>query len=266
MPHSRRSSSCAIVTTRSIAWSWLGAVSGGLVGVSSFTDYGLTPARPRLLPGADRAAMGRARLAAGPWAMGSADVRASGYVIFLCRASRRAPGRPRGSRHCGAATDTAIGYGRAVSRIGHDGVNERDSRNTRFPTKLDVCWSRLRLRHLLASCERRLGRAGDRLRTSIELIVEVEIERPPPEVWSVLSDAERLPEWFAEFEEARQESAGPSGLGTVVRYTLQDRAPLGYFRDRRMGSTTQAGLGRPAAALGRRRGTAARLPRARRGW
>ena len=34
---------------------------------------------------------GRARLAAGPWAMGSADVRASGYVIFLCRASRRAP-------------------------------------------------------------------------------------------------------------------------------------------------------------------------------
>ena len=40
-------------------------------------------------PVATAAAMGRARLAAGPWAMGSADVRASGYVIFLCRASRR---------------------------------------------------------------------------------------------------------------------------------------------------------------------------------
>ena len=46
------------------------------------------------------------------------------------------------------------------------------------------------------------------------MIVEVEIERPRSEVWSVLSDTERLPEWFAEFEEAREESAGPSGLGS----------------------------------------------------
>ncbi len=61
------------------------------------------------------------------------------------------------------------------------------------------------------------------------MIVEVEIERPRSEVWSVLSDAERLPEWFAEFEEARQESAGPSGLGTVIRYTLQTGHRSGTF-------------------------------------
>lgn len=72
-------------------------------------------------------------------------------------------------------------------------------------------------------------RVGDCLRTSIELTVEIEIERPPSEVWSVLSDAERLPEWFAEFEEARQESAGPSGLGTVIRYTLRTGHRSGTF-------------------------------------
>jgi uncharacterized protein YndB with AHSA1/START domain len=75
----------------------------------------------------------------------------------------------------------------------------------------------------------RRWRAGDRLRTSIELTVEVEIECPPSEVWSVLSDTERLPEWFAEFEETQEDSAGPSGLGAVVRYTLQQGHRSGTF-------------------------------------
>jgi uncharacterized protein YndB with AHSA1/START domain len=63
--------------------------------------------------------------------------------------------------------------------------------------------------------------AGDRLRTTIELTVEVEIERPPSEVWPVLSDFERVPEWFSEFEGVLKESGDPTGLGTVVHYTLQ---------------------------------------------
>jgi uncharacterized protein YndB with AHSA1/START domain len=46
------------------------------------------------------------------------------------------------------------------------------------------------------------------VRASIEVIVEVEIERPPSVVWSFISDAERLPEWFGEFEAAHEESDG----------------------------------------------------------
>lgn len=59
------------------------------------------------------------------------------------------------------------------------------------------------------------------MRTSIEEIFEVEIERSPSEVWLFIADVERLPEWFAEFESAHKESDGPTGIGTVVRYTLK---------------------------------------------
>ena len=68
------------------------------------------------------------------------------------------------------------------------------------------------------------------MRTSIELTVEIEIERPPSEVWSVLSDTERLPEWFAEFEEdAGRPREGPLGLGAVVHYTLRQGNGSGTF-------------------------------------
>jgi uncharacterized protein YndB with AHSA1/START domain len=59
------------------------------------------------------------------------------------------------------------------------------------------------------------------VRTSIEVIFEVEIERPPSAVWSFVSDVERLPEWLGDFAAARKESDGPTGVGTIVRYTLQ---------------------------------------------
>src|SRR6187431_460192 len=60
-------------------------------GISSSTDIPTTVLgrilrvlqwRTRAPAGYTSPAKGRARLAAGPWAMGSADVRASGYVIF----------------------------------------------------------------------------------------------------------------------------------------------------------------------------------------
>jgi len=59
------------------------------------------------------------------------------------------------------------------------------------------------------------------VRTSIEVIVEVEIKRPPSAVWLFINDVERVPEWVSEFTALRQESDGAPGLGTVVRYTLQ---------------------------------------------
>jgi uncharacterized protein YndB with AHSA1/START domain len=67
------------------------------------------------------------------------------------------------------------------------------------------------------------------VRTSVEVIVEVEIERPPPAVWAFVSDAERLPEWLGEFEAAHEESDGPTGIGTVVRYTLKQGHRSGTF-------------------------------------
>jgi uncharacterized protein YndB with AHSA1/START domain len=67
------------------------------------------------------------------------------------------------------------------------------------------------------------------LRTSIEVIVEVEIERPPAVVWSFITDSERLPEWFAEFEAAHEESDGPVGVGSVVRYTVAPGHRSGTF-------------------------------------
>ncbi len=67
------------------------------------------------------------------------------------------------------------------------------------------------------------------MRTSIEEIVEVEVERPLSDVWSFVSDVERIPEWFGEFEAAFKESDGPIGVGTVVRYTLQPGRRSGTF-------------------------------------
>ena len=59
------------------------------------------------------------------------------------------------------------------------------------------------------------------MRASTEVVVEVEIGRPPPEVWSFISDFERLPEWLGEFKAAHKESDRPTGVGTVARYTVR---------------------------------------------
>lgn len=59
------------------------------------------------------------------------------------------------------------------------------------------------------------------MRTSFEVIVEVEIERPLQAVWSYLGDAERIPEWIGEFKAAHLESDGPAGVGSIVRYTVK---------------------------------------------
>jgi uncharacterized protein YndB with AHSA1/START domain len=67
------------------------------------------------------------------------------------------------------------------------------------------------------------------LRTSIEVIIEVEIARPRLAVWSFISDPERAPRWLGEFESARTESEGPTGVGTVVHYTVAPGHRSGTF-------------------------------------
>jgi uncharacterized protein YndB with AHSA1/START domain len=59
------------------------------------------------------------------------------------------------------------------------------------------------------------------VRTTIEAIVEVEIQRPPSVVWSVITDTERLPEWVGEITAARDETDGPTEVGAMVRYTVK---------------------------------------------
>jgi len=59
------------------------------------------------------------------------------------------------------------------------------------------------------------------VKTSIAVEVEVDIARPPEDVWAFVSDAERLPEWLEEFHTVVKESPGPPGRGSVFRYTLE---------------------------------------------
>lgn len=59
------------------------------------------------------------------------------------------------------------------------------------------------------------------MKTDLEVTAQVEIEAPREAVWAVITDPERLSEWFEEFESAHQESPGPPGPGSVVRYTIR---------------------------------------------
>jgi uncharacterized protein YndB with AHSA1/START domain len=54
------------------------------------------------------------------------------------------------------------------------------------------------------------------VKTTIRVTIEIDIARPPADVWQVLTNAERLPEWLSEFESAHEETEGPSGVGSIV--------------------------------------------------
>lgn len=56
--------------------------------------------------------------------------------------------------------------------------------------------------------------------TSLDVEIAVEIERRSEEVWTFVTNFERLPEWLEEFEAVVKESEGPIARGTVFRYTL----------------------------------------------
>jgi uncharacterized protein YndB with AHSA1/START domain len=59
--------------------------------------------------------------------------------------------------------------------------------------------------------------------------VEATVERPPEEVFPVVADGERLPEWMEDFERVEQVSEGPPGLGTEYRYKFK-RSPESTFQ------------------------------------
>ena len=104
----------------------------------------------------------------------------------------------------------------------------------------------------------------ENVRTTIEVIVEAEIERPPPVVWSFITDAERLPEWFDEFEAAHDESE-PRPASAPPAHTVAPGHRSGTFETVEWDPPRRvAGHGPPW--LGRWRGTAAWVTRARPGW
>ena len=97
----RRRASRARAPSRSRARSPSAAVRRGLArrGFSSSTDYGLTPARARDSCAGAEACKGKGPPCGGPLGHGKRGCPRERICDFLCRASRRAPGRPRGSRH-----------------------------------------------------------------------------------------------------------------------------------------------------------------------
>jgi uncharacterized protein YndB with AHSA1/START domain len=67
------------------------------------------------------------------------------------------------------------------------------------------------------------------LTTSLDVEIDVEIERLPADVWAFVSNAERLPEWLDEFESVVKESDGPVGKGTEFHYTVSPGHRSGTF-------------------------------------
>jgi hypothetical protein len=65
---------------------------------------------------------------------------------------------------------------------------------------------------------------------TIEVRVETLIRRASGEVWSFVSDFERLPEWLEEFQAVVKETDGPVGEGTVFRYTIDPRGRSSTLR------------------------------------
>jgi uncharacterized protein YndB with AHSA1/START domain len=70
---------------------------------------------------------------------------------------------------------------------------------------------------------------GDGVKTAIDVTAQIEINAPRDAVWAIVADPARLPEWFEEMESAYQESDGPPGIGSVVRYTMTQGHRSGTF-------------------------------------
>jgi hypothetical protein len=58
------------------------------------------------------------------------------------------------------------------------------------------------------------------MRTTLNVEVVIDIERPASDVWAMVSDFTRLPEWIGEFDEVVSEGEAPAGQGAFFRYRL----------------------------------------------
>src|SRR4051794_24616336 len=65
------------------------------------------------------------------------------------------------------------------------------------------------------------------LTKTVEVRIDTVIARPAADVWAVVSDFERLPEWLDEFQVVTQEAAGPPAEGAVFRYVIDPWARRG---------------------------------------
>ena len=58
------------------------------------------------------------------------------------------------------------------------------------------------------------------MKTTVEVTVEVEIERPRDVVWEYITEPGTAHEWLDEFVSAELVSEGPPGVGSIVSYTI----------------------------------------------
>jgi uncharacterized protein YndB with AHSA1/START domain len=58
---------------------------------------------------------------------------------------------------------------------------------------------------------------------------QIEIARPPEEVFEYLTDGENLSEWMRDFESVEKTSEGPIGKGTKYRYRLSKPDKISTF-------------------------------------
>ena len=76
----------------------------------------------------------------------------------------------------------------------------------------------------------------------IEYQVQVDVSRPPSEVFAFLDDVRQTPRWLERCTEIQQTTPGPKGVGTKLRYAYADRGRSGtmegtvteYEKDRRL--------------------------------
>jgi uncharacterized protein YndB with AHSA1/START domain len=67
------------------------------------------------------------------------------------------------------------------------------------------------------------------VKATVEVTVEVDIERPPGVVWEVVADPARSPEWIEEFVESHAVTEGEPRVGSVVSYTIVPGPRTGTF-------------------------------------
>ena len=64
---------------------------------------------------------------------------------------------------------------------------------------------------------------------AIKVETEIEIARPPEEVFEYLADGEKLSEWMRDFKSVEKDSDGPIGKGTKYRYRLEKPDRISTF-------------------------------------